>query len=186
MGNPRHTSRSETSKRRSRKSGQKSSASQPKAAGRRPGAKNHTPEAQEDAGTTLLRGGNPQIARAEGESPVRAYLAAMPGWKRAIGRQLDEWITRHVPQARKAVKWNSPFYGIGGQGWFLSFHTFTHYVKVSFFAGASLRPIPPGGTSKEARWIDVHEHDLDETQMVAWIRQAALLPGWLTADIRNH
>src|SRR6187399_426014 len=97
---------------------------------------------------TLLAGGNPQIAKGDGDAPVQAYIAAMPGWKRDVGRRLDALIVRAVPHVRKAVKWNSPFYGIEGQGWFLSFHTFTHYVKVTFFRGTSLRPIPSGGTPK--------------------------------------
>jgi hypothetical protein len=127
----------------------------------------------------LLSGGNPQITKAEGDAPVQAYIAAIPGWKRDIGKRLDALIVRHVPQVRKAVKWNSPFYGIEGQGWFLSFHVFTGYVKVTFFRGTSLRPAPAGGTSKEARWIDIHEDDLDEAQMTTWVKQAAALPGWL-------
>ena len=126
----------------------------------------------------LLSGGNPQISKADGDAPVQAYLAAMPSWKRDVGRRLDALITRTVPEVRKAVKWNSPFYGIEGQGWFLSFHTFTNYVKVTFFQGTSLRPAPPGGKAREARWIDIHEDDLDEARMATWIRQAAALPGW--------
>lgn len=131
----------------------------------------------------LLSGGNPQIAKADGDAPVQAYIAAMPGWKRDLGKRLDALIVRNVPDVRKAVKWNSPFYGIEGRGWFLSFHVFTRYVKVSFFQGASLRPIPPGGTvrSKDARWIDLHEGDrLDEAQMASWLKQAAALPGWMS------
>jgi hypothetical protein len=127
---------------------------------------------------TLLAGGNPQIAKADGDAPVQAYIAAIPGWKRDVGRRLDALILRNVLSARKAVRWNSAFYGIRGQGWFLAFHVFTHYVKVTFFRGTSLRPVPSGGTSKEARWIDIHEDDLDELQMATWIRQAAALPGW--------
>src|SRR5207244_4465504 len=100
----------------------------------------------------LLSGGNPQIAKADGDAPVQAYIAAMPGWKRDIGKRLDALIMRNVPNVRKAVKWNSPFYGLEGQGWFLSFHVFTHYVKATFFRGTSLRPAPPGGTGKDARW----------------------------------
>jgi len=126
----------------------------------------------------LLAGGNPQIAKADGDAPVQAYIAAMPGWKRDIGRRIDALIARDVPDARKAVRWNSPFYGIEGRGWFVSFHVFTHYVKVTFFRGTSLRPLPPGGTAKEARWIDIHEDDLDEALMATWIHQAAALPGW--------
>jgi len=130
----------------------------------------------------LLSGGNPQVAKADGNAPVQAYIAAMPGWKRDIGQQLDALIERHVPKVRRAVKWNSPFYGIEGQGWFLSFHVFTRYVKVTFFYGASLRPTPPGKTpkTKDARWIDIHEHDkIDESQLAKWIKQAAAIPGWL-------
>jgi hypothetical protein len=126
----------------------------------------------------LLSGGNPQIAKGDGDAPVQAYIAAMPGWKRDIGRRLDALVERTVPGVRKAVKWNSPFYGIEGQGWFFSFHTFTNYVKVTFFRGTSLRPAPPGGKSDEGRWIDIHEDDLDEAQMAKWLRQAAALPGW--------
>jgi hypothetical protein len=133
----------------------------------------------------LLSGGNPQIAKAGGDAPVRAYIEAMPGWKRDVGRRLDALVTREVPDVRKAVKWNSPFYGVMGLGWFLSFHTFTSYVKVTFFQGASLDPAPPGGTSKEARWIDVREDDLDEARLAAWVRQAAARPGWVTSDIRE-
>ena len=131
------------------------------------------------SGSVLLSGGNPQIAKADGDAPVQAYIAAMPGWKRAIGRRLDALIVRTVPGVRKAVKWNSPLYGIDGQGVFLGFHTYTRYVKVTFFNGISLRPVPPGGTGKEARWIDIHEGDLDEAQMTAWVKQAAALPGWV-------
>jgi len=126
----------------------------------------------------VLAGGNPRIAKAEGDAPVRAYIAAMPGWKRDVGRRLDALIARNVPKVRKAVKWNSPFYGVEGQGWFLAFHVFTRYVKVTFFRGTSLRPIPPGGTGKDARWIDVHENDLDEARMKMWVHQAAAIPGW--------
>ncbi len=128
----------------------------------------------------LLSGGNPQIAKADGNAPVQAYIAAMPGWKRDLGKRLDALIVRNVPNVRKAVKWNSPFYGVEGQGWFLSFHVFARYVKVTFFRGTSLRPVPPGGTpkSKDARWIDIHEADLDAAQMAAWVKQAAALPGW--------
>src|SRR5436190_5634370 len=126
----------------------------------------------------LLSGGNPQIAKADGEAAVQAYIAAMPGWKREVGKRLDEIIVRNMPNVRQAVKWNSPFYGCEGKGWFLSFHVFTRYVKVTFFRGTSLRPVPPGGTGKDARWIDIHEGDLDEAQMATWVKQAAALPGW--------
>jgi hypothetical protein len=128
----------------------------------------------------LLAGGNPQIAKAEGDAPVRAYIAAMPDWKREIGKRLDALIVRNVPNVRKAVKWNSPFYGMEGQGWFLNFHCFTKYVKVTFFRGTSLRPVPPGESKhKEVRYLDIHEDDLDEAQMTTWVKQAAALPGWV-------
>jgi len=126
----------------------------------------------------LLSGGNPQIAMADGDAPVQRYIKAMPGWKRAIGQRLDALVVRHAPGVRKAVKWNSPFYGIEGRGWFLAFHVFTGFVKVSFFRGTSLRPVPPGGKGKDARWINIHEDDLDTAQLATWIRQAAALPGW--------
>ena len=126
----------------------------------------------------LLAGGNPQIGKADGEAPVQAYIAAMPGWKSDAGRRLDALVVRNVVGVQKAVKWNSPFYGIEGQGWLMFFHVYTRAVKVTFVRGTSLRPVPPGGTGKEARWIDVHEDDLDEAQMATWIRQAAALPGW--------
>ena len=129
---------------------------------------------------TLLAGGNPQIAKAEGDAPVQAYIAAIPGWKRDVGRLLDALIVRTVPNVHKAVKWNSPFYGIDGQGWFLSFHCFTKYVKVTFFRGTSLRPVPPGASKHDyVRYIDIHEHELDESQMGKWVKQAAALPGYL-------
>ena len=133
------------------------------------------------AKVVLLSGGNPQIAKGDGEAPVRAYIAAMPGWKRDVGKRLDALIARNVPDVCKAVKWNSPFYGIEGQGWFLSFHTFTHYVKVTFFRGSSLRPIPPGPSKhKDTRYFDIREDvTLDEAQMAKWVKQAAALPGWL-------
>ena len=130
---------------------------------------------------TLLAGGNPQIAKADGDAPVQAYIAAMPGWKRDVGRRLDALIARTVPDVRKAVKWNSPFYGIDGQGWFLNFHCFTKYVKVAFFRGTSLRPVPPGASKhKDVRYLDIHEDDeLDERLVTRWIRQASELPGWV-------
>ena len=127
----------------------------------------------------LLSGGNPQIAKADGDAPVQAYIAAMPEWKSDLGRRLDDLIVRNVPGVRKAVRWNSPFYGIEGQGWFASYHVFARYVKVTFLNGALLRPLPPGsGKDKDARWIDIYEDELNEAQMVTWIRQAAALPGW--------
>ena len=128
----------------------------------------------------LLSGGNPQIAKGEGDAPVQAYIAAMPGWKRDVGRRLDALIVRAVPNVRKAVKWNSPFYGIEGQGWFLSLHCFTKYIKIGFFRGSSLRPLPPGESKVEgARYLDIHEDDpLDEAQFADWAKQASRLPGW--------
>jgi hypothetical protein len=129
----------------------------------------------------LLAGGNPQIAKADGDAPVQAYIAAMPGWKHDVGRRLDSLITRNVPDVRKAVRWNSPFYGIEGQGWFLSFHCFTKYVKVAFFRGTSLRPLPPGESKIEGtRYLDIYQDDpLDESRLATWFKQAAALPGWI-------
>ena len=128
----------------------------------------------------LLSGGNPQIAKADGDAPVQAYIAAMPGWKREVGGQLDALVERSVPGVQKAVKWNSPFYGVEGRGWFLSVHCFAKYVKVAFFRGSSLKPIPPGKSKqKEVRYLDIHEgDDIDEAQMTRWVKQAAALPGW--------
>lgn len=127
----------------------------------------------------LLSGGNPQIAKGEGDEPVQAYIAAMPGWKQAVGRRLDDLITRTVPNVRKAVKWNSPFYGADGESWFLSFHCFANYVKVAFFRGTSLRPNPPiASKQKEVRYVHIHGQDsLDETQFTAWVKQASQLSG---------
>ena len=126
----------------------------------------------------LLAGGNPQIAKGDGDAPVQAYIATMPGWKRDVGRRLDSLIVRTVPGVRKAVKWNSPFYGVEGQGWFLGIHCFTKYIKVAFFRGASLRPVPPGASKhKDVRYLDLHEHELDEAQFATWVKQASQLPG---------
>ena len=127
----------------------------------------------------LLSGGNPQIAKGEGDAPVQAYIAAMPGWKQDVGRRLDALIERTVPGVHKAVKWNSPFYGIEGQGWFLSYHCFTKYVKVTFFRGASLQPVPPVDSKHEdVRYFHVHEGDeFDEAQFAGWVKQASELPG---------
>ena len=131
----------------------------------------------------LLSGGNPQIAKGYGDAPVQAYIAAMPGWKRRVGRRVDAVITRTVPRVRKAVKWNSPFYAADGpgeeSGWFLSFHCYAKYVKVAFFRGGSLRPVPPGESkSKDVRYLDIREHDeIDEEQFAAWVKQASRLPG---------
>jgi hypothetical protein len=118
------------------------------------------------------------MTKADGDLPVQAYISAMPGWKRHVGMRLDSLITSNVPGVHKGVRWNSPMYGLKGQGWFLAFHVFTKYVKVTFFRGVALQPEPPGGTGKDARWIDIHENDLDEVQLIRWIQQAAAIPGW--------
>jgi hypothetical protein len=134
--------------------------------------------AAKPATPALLSGGNPQIAKGYGAAPVQAYIAAMPGWKRDVGRRLDALIARAVPGVKKAVKWNSPFYGVEEGAWFLSFHVFTRYVKVTFFRGASLRPPPPGASKhKHVRYLDIHEGGLDEAQFTAWVKQASQLPG---------
>ena len=131
----------------------------------------------------LLAGGNPQIAKADGDAPVQAYIAAMPEWKRDVGRRLDDLIVRTVPNVRKAVRWNSPWYGIEGQGWFVSYHVFTRYVKVTFLNGALLRPVPPGsGKDPDSRWVDIYEGQFDEAQLENWVRQSAALPGWRGFD----
>ena len=137
------------------------------------------PQSRKMAKPALLAGGNPQIAKTDGDAPVQAYIAAMPGWKRDVGRRLDALIVRTVPGVRKAVKWNSPLYGVEDQVWFLGFHCFTNYVKVAFFRGASLRPVPPGGSKqRDVRYLDIHEDDqLDEAQFAAWVKQASQLPG---------
>jgi hypothetical protein len=129
----------------------------------------------------VLSGGNPQIAKGDGDAPVQAYIAGMPGWKRDVGRRLNALIVQTVPNVRKAVKWNSPFYGVEGRGWFLSFHCFTKYVKVAFFRGTSLRPVPPGESKhNDVRYVDIHEDDkFNEAQMATWVKQAAALPGWV-------
>ena len=127
----------------------------------------------------LLSGGNPQIAKGEGDASVQAYIAAMPGWKRGLGQHLDALITATVPKLSKAVKWNSPFYGVEGQGWFLSFHCFSKYIKVAFFHGASLNPLPPGKSKqREVRYLDIREDDeIDDAQLADWVKQASALPG---------
>jgi hypothetical protein len=127
----------------------------------------------------LLSGGNPQIAKGYGDEPVQAYIAAMPGWKRDVGRRLDALIVATVPNVYKAVKWNSPFYGIEDEGWFLGIHCFTKYIKVAFFRGKSLRPMPPGESKqKEVRYLDIREDDqFDEARFADWVKQASRLPG---------
>lgn len=137
---------------------------------KRAGKKAETPK--------LLSGGNPQIAKGCGEAPVQAYIAAMPGWKSAIGARLDALITRAAPKVQKAVKWNSPFYGLEEGRYFLSFHVFAKYIKVAFFNGASLKPVPPGASKhKNVRYLDIYEGAFDEKQFSAWVKQASQLPG---------
>lgn len=128
----------------------------------------------------LLAGGNPQIPKGDGDAPVQAYIAAIADWKRDVARRLDALVVQTVPEVRKAVRWNSPFYGVEGQGWFLSFHCFTRSLKVTFFRGSSLHPLPPGESRHaEVRYLDLHEDDpWDEKQLADWIRQASRLPGW--------
>jgi hypothetical protein len=137
------------------------------------------PRSGDGAKPRLLSGGNPQIAKGYGDAPVQAYIAAMPGWKRDVGRRLDALIVSAVPGVARAVKWNSPFYGMEDHVWFLSFHCFTKYVKVAFFKGASLKPLPPGASKqKDVRYLDVYEDDrIDEAQFCDWVKQAAALPG---------
>ena len=166
-----------------KKTSRKPAKAAKKAAAERPAAKaprKTAPKPQSGtAKPALLSGGNPQIAKAYGDAPVQAYIAAMPGWKRDVGRRLDALIVRTAPGVRKAVKWNSPFYGVEGQGWFLNFHCFMNYVKVAFFRGTSLRPVPPGESKhKDVRYLDIHKDDqLDEAQLAAWVKQASQLPG---------
>jgi len=134
-------------------------------------------------GIVRLSGGNPQIAKADGDAPVQKYIAAMPGWKSGVGKRLDAVIVRAVPGVRKAVKWNTAMYGIEGQGWFMGFSVLTRYVKVAFFRGSSLRPLPPGPSKqKDVRYLDIHEDDpIDEAQFASWTKQAAAFPGeWPT------
>ena len=126
----------------------------------------------------LLSGGNPQIPKGEGDGPMQAYIAAMPGWKRDVGRRLDALVVRTVPGVRKAIKWNSAFYGVEGQGFFLNFHVYTNYLKVAFFRGTSLKPLPPGASKHpEVRYYDIYEDQLDEAQFADWVKQASQLPG---------
>lgn len=149
----------------------------PKARASKPEAATKSPRPRSPK---LLAGGNPQIAKADGEAPVRAFIDAMPAWKSAVGRRIDELVSHSVRDLRKAVKWNSPFYGVDGQGWFLSFHCFAKFVKVAFLRGVLLDPLPPG-TSKtpSTRYLDIRENEpLDEAQFVRWVKQAAAIPGW--------
>ena len=141
-------------------------------------AAKRAPAERAGAEPVLLSGGNPQIAKGYGDAPVQAYIAAMPGWKSEVGRRLDALIVRTVPGVSKAVKWNSPFYGLEGQGWFLNFHCFTKYIKVAFFRGTSLSPVPPGASKhKEVRYLDIREDGFDEAQLADWVKQASALPG---------
>jgi hypothetical protein len=137
----------------------------------------------EAAEPVLLSGGNPQIAKGDGDAPVQAYIAAAPGWKGDIARRLDTIIVRTAPDVRKAVRWNSPFYGMEGQGWFLNFHCFEKYVKVAFFNGTSLDPLPPGESKDEnVRYLKIYEDEgFDEARFAAWVKQASQLPGWSTS-----
>ncbi len=159
----------------------KTGAAKKKAPSSRTATRRKNPSKKPTAKPKLLSGGNPQIAKGDGDAPVQAYLAAMPGWKQGVGRRLDALVVSAVPGVRKAIKWNSPFYGVEGKGWFLSFHCFTKYVKVTFFRGTSLKPMPPGTSSHdEVRYLDIREDEpLDEKQMTKWLRQAAKLPGWI-------
>jgi hypothetical protein len=144
-------------------------------------AKAKSKVAKKAAKPKLLAGDNPQIAKGDGDAPVQAYIKAIPGWKQDVARQLDAIITRTIPDVRKAVKWNSPFYGVEGKGWFLSYHCFTKYIKVGFFKGAELTPLPPGESKqKEVRYLDIREDDtLDEAQFAKWVKQASKIPGWM-------
>jgi hypothetical protein len=142
--------------------------------------KKKSAKAAKSGKVVLLSGGNPQIAKADGDAPVQAYIDAMPDWKSDVGKRLDKLIVRAVPKVCKAVKWNSPFYGVEGKGWFLAFHVFTHYVKVTFFKGTSLEPLPPGPSKdKTVRYLDIRVEGFDEAQFVKWVKQAAAIPGWL-------
>lgn len=168
---PRTTAKKSTKAKNARKAKQKASAQrkvQPKG-----------PRSTRSSEPVLLSGGNPQIPKGYGDEPVQAYIAAMPGWKRDVGRWIDAIIDRTVPGVKKAVKWNSPFYGNEVDSWFASFHCFNKYVKVAFFKGASLRPLPSGGSKhKEVRYFDIYEDDpRDEARFASWVKQASRLPG---------
>jgi hypothetical protein len=156
--------------------GAKKTAAKP--AARKPTRPRKTSPKSQSGEVVLLSGGNPQIAKGYGDAPVQAYIAAMPGWKSELGRRLDALVVRAVPGVKKAVKWNSPFYGVEEGVWFLSFHVFSKYVKVTFLNGASLNPLPPGASKHpKVRYLDIYEGKLDETQFVAWVKQASELPG---------
>ncbi len=152
-------------------------------AGETPGsnakAKERPPMPRNENGVAMLSGGNPQIAKGDGDGPVQQYIANMPDWKRDVGRQLDDLIVRVAPNVRKAVRWNSPFYGVEGQGWFISYHVFARYVKVTFLNGTSLDPLPPvEAKDPDTRYCHIYEDGMDEALMEEWVRQAAALPGW--------
>jgi hypothetical protein len=150
-------------------------------ASKKPAAKAKPATKAKTKGVVLLSGGNPQIPMADGNAPVQAYIAAMPGWKRALGKRLDAIVEKNVPHVKKAVKWNSPFYGTDENGWFLSYHCFNRYVKLTFFRGTSLKPMPPGPSkTPDTRYLDIHEDDeLDEAQLASWFKQAAAIQGWM-------
>lgn len=137
--------------------------------------------AKEKSKPILLSGDNPQIPKGDGDAPIQAYINAIPGWKQDLARYLDKLIVKNVPDVKKAIRWNSPFYGVEGQGWFLNFHCYTKYIKVAFFNGVSLNPLPPGESKDEkVRYLDIRENALpDEEQLSSWIRQASSLPGWI-------
>ncbi|WP_135212717.1 DUF1801 domain-containing protein [Vitreimonas flagellata] len=154
----------------------KKAAPKKKAAGKKASARKSA--AKKSGAPKLLSGGNPQIAKGYGDEPVQRYIAAMPGWKSAVGARLDALITKAVPKVLKAVKWNSPFYGVEEGRYFLSFHVFAKYIKVAFFDGVSLKPVPPGASKqKNVRYLDIHEGAFDEKQFSAWVKQASKLPG---------
>ncbi len=159
----------------------KKNAAKKSPAKKNPARKNPAKKNARKKAVKLLAGGNPQVSKGEGNAPVQAYIAAIPDWKKEVARRVDTLITRAVPGVRKAVKWNSPFYGVAGGGWVISFHCFTKYVKVAFFNGASLKPPPPGASKqKEVRYLDIHETDkIDEARFTIWAKQAGKLPGWL-------
>lgn len=174
-----------TTRRGARKGAGTSARGKPKPSGASAGAKRR-PSGRASASSSrpapkLLSGGNPQIAKADGDAPVQAYIAAMPGWKREVGARLDALIERAVPDVQKAVRWNSPFYGMEGRGWFASYHCFTKYVKVTFFKGQALRPVPPiGSKDPDARYVHIVEDgEMDEARLSEWFRQAASRPGWI-------
>jgi hypothetical protein len=137
---------------------------------------------KEKSKPVLLAGDNPQIPKGDGDTPVQAYINAIPGWKQDVARYLDKLIVKTVPDVKKAVRWNSPFYGMEGEGWFLNFHCYTKYVKVAFFNGVALDPMPPGESKDEkVRYLDIRENAMPEEELLAsWIKQASALPGWIT------